>query len=120
MLRVLNRRSPSVRVPERPEPTRSDCHAWSASPNYDFLSTIAGIEPASAGFTTVKIEPHLGTLQWIEGSMPSPLGTIQFLLKRSGEKGIQGEIILPAMLKGTFIWEGKTIVLKDEKQKIIL
>jgi alpha-L-rhamnosidase len=40
---------------EKPDPTRSDCHAWSASPNYDFLATVAGIEPALPGFKTVKI-----------------------------------------------------------------
>jgi alpha-L-rhamnosidase len=29
---------------ETPEPTRSDCHAWSASPNYDLLTIVAGIQ----------------------------------------------------------------------------
>jgi len=47
---------------EKPDPTRSDCHAWSASPDYDLLATVAGIEPASPGFQTVKIEPALGPL----------------------------------------------------------
>ncbi len=30
---------------ENPEPTRSDCHAWSAAPNYQFLSTVLGVNP---------------------------------------------------------------------------
>jgi alpha-L-rhamnosidase len=46
---------------ERPDPTRSDCHAWSASPLYEFLATVCGVEPASPGFKTVRIEPHLAT-----------------------------------------------------------
>lgn len=96
---------------EKPDPTRSDCHAWSASPNYDFLATIAGIEPASPGFKTVKIEPHLGELTHIEGKMPHPDGTIFFQLKRKGNSGIEGEIELPGNLSGTFIWNGKTLNL---------
>ena len=29
-------------VPEKPEPTRSDSHAWSAHPNYGLLATVLG------------------------------------------------------------------------------
>jgi hypothetical protein len=32
---------------EQPEPTRSDSHAWSAHPNFDFLTIVAGIRPKS-------------------------------------------------------------------------
>jgi len=101
---------------ETPEPTRSDCHAWSASPTYDFLATVAGIEPASSGFKTVRIEPHLGELKYIEGKMPHPSGMIQFSLKRKGEKGISGEVILPENLTGVFIWQGKTLNLKGQTE----
>ncbi len=96
---------------EKPDPTRSDCHAWSASPNYDFLATVAGIEPASYGFKTVKIEPHLGELTEIKGKMPHPAGTISFDLKRNGENGITGTIVLPDGLSGHFTWNGKQLPL---------
>jgi len=99
---------------ERPDPTRSDCHAWSASPNYDFLATVAGIEPASPGFKTVKIEPYLGELQFINVKMPHPAGTILFSLKRTENNGIEGEINLPEDLSGIFIWNGKTLNLKGK------
>jgi len=48
---------------ETAEPTRSDDHAWSAHPNYDLLTLVAGIRPASPGFRTVLIAPHLGALK---------------------------------------------------------
>lgn len=95
---------------EKPDPTRSDCHAWSASPNYDFLATIAGIEPAEPGFASVKMKPSLGELNEISGKVQHPKGTISFQLKRYG-KGIKGEVELPENLKGIFYWQGKEIPL---------
>ena len=99
---------------ENPDPTRSDCHAWSASPNYDFLATVAGIRPASPGFKSVHMEPALGSLKFIKGQMPHPLGLIRFDLKRSGTDGIDGTVELPYGLNGTFAWKGKLVNLKGK------
>lgn len=99
---------------ENPDPTRSDCHAWSASPNYDFLATVAGIRPGTSGFKTVEMEPALGNLTFIKGQMPHPAGTIIFNLKRIGSDGISGEVVLPEGLTGKFTWNGKTITLKGK------
>ncbi|RPH99371.1 MAG: alpha-L-rhamnosidase [Calditrichaeota bacterium] len=96
---------------ERPEPTRSDCHAWSASPNYDFLATVCGIQPAEPGFKSVAIRPALGKLTWVKASMPHPLGEIKVELKRKGVSGIEGQITLPPGLNGTFIWNDQEINL---------
>jgi hypothetical protein len=98
---------------EKPDPTRSDCHAWSASPNYDFLSTVAGITPTEPGFKKIKMEPALGKLSQINGNMPHPGGNIIFALKRKGKKGITGEVRLPENLSGIFVWNGKEIELKN-------
>ena len=99
---------------ENPDPARSDCHAWSASPNYDFLATVAGIRPASPGFKTVRIEPALGALKFIKGQLPHPSGLIIFDLKRTGTDGIEGTVELPGSLSGTFIWKGKSVSLKGK------
>jgi alpha-L-rhamnosidase len=104
---------------EKQDPTRSDCHAWSASPNYDFLATVAGIRPASPGFKTIRMEPALGELKFIKGQMPHPSGMIVFDLKRKGTDGIEGEVTLPEGLTGTFGWKGKTVQLKG-KTNILL
>lgn len=92
---------------ENPEPTRSDCHAWSSSPNYDFLATILGVEPDAPGFASVRIEPHPGHLNRISGVVPHPQGDIRVELRRtqpgnrnsggrnstvSGHGGLRGEV----------------------------
>jgi hypothetical protein len=105
---------------ENPDPSRSDCHAWSASPNYDFLATICGINPDKPGFSSVKIEPALGELKEVKASMPHPKGIISLDLKRRGAAGIKGEINLPPGLTGKFVWAGKEVFLNQGFQKIEL
>lgn len=105
---------------ENPDPTRSDCHAWSSSPNYDFLSTICGIMPASPGFASVRIQPALGELTQAEGVMPHPAGDIHVSLQRKGNTGIEADIVLPSKLTGEFVWKGRTVKLKPGQQKISL
>lgn len=105
---------------ENPDPARSDCHAWSSSPNYDFLATICGIVPSAPGFSAVRIEPALGELTDAKGSMPHPDGDITVSLKRKGKDGITAEISLPGKLSGEFIWKGKTVKLVGGVQKITL
>ncbi|MFC5410172.1 family 78 glycoside hydrolase catalytic domain [Larkinella bovis] len=105
---------------ENPEPTRSDCHAWSAAPNYEFLSTVCGINPASPGFETVVITPYLGNLQFAEGTMPHPYGDIAVRFDKTPTGGLKGTVTLPEGLTGTLKWKGKTIVLKDGQQAISL
>ncbi len=105
---------------ENPEPTRSDCHAWSASPNYDFFATICGIVPAKPGFSVVRIAPSMGELKDITAEMPHPNGRIKVILHRKGKNGIEAEISLPEKITGEFVWEGNTIPLKGGTQKIAL
>jgi hypothetical protein len=105
---------------ENPEPTRSDCHGWSASPEYDFLATICGIMPLQPGFNSVKIEPHLGTLNHVIASMPYKISgqEIKVELQRRGETGINASISLPENCTGKFIWMGKMLLLHPGEQTI--
>ncbi len=100
--------------------TRSECHAWSASPNYDLLTTVCGIRPAEPGFRSVHIEPNLGHLNWLKGSMPHPAGEIYVELKHTDETGLTGVVCLPKELTGTFCWQNKRIELSPGENNISL
>jgi alpha-L-rhamnosidase len=103
---------------ENPDPTRSDCHAWSASPNYDLLATVCGITPASAGFKTVTIKPHMGELTRVSGTIPHPKGEIAVVLQKQGKQGVVAEITLPPNITGVFTWNNKETKLEGGiKQK---
>ncbi len=92
---------------EKPEPTRSDCHAWSASPLYFFLSSVAGVVPAQPGFKTVRIEPRPGELKTFQAEIPHPSGTIRVTGDNMGENNPIFRIGLPEGLNGRFYWQGK-------------
>ena len=91
---------------------RSDCHAWGASPMYDFLATVCGIRPSSPGFRSVVIEPAFGPLSRLHAKMPHPDGEIILKLEKKGQHSVKGVIILPEGLEGTFNWNDDKMNLK--------
>jgi len=61
--------------PEQPEPTRSDCHAWSAWPSYAFLTHVLGVQPAAPGFAAHVITPkHVTGWDKVSGTIATPNG----------------------------------------------
>jgi alpha-L-rhamnosidase len=99
--------------------SRSDCHAWSAHPNYDLLTIVAGIKPAAPGFARVRIEPHLGALDRLEASLPHPKGPIQVTYERTGD-AIRATVTLPEGLEGEFHWRGRATPLRPGRQTLAL
>ncbi|MBK8633443.1 MAG: alpha-L-rhamnosidase [Saprospiraceae bacterium] len=97
---------------EKPDPTRSDCHAWSASPIYFYLSGICGITPFDSGFKTVHIKPNLGDLTFAEGQIPHRNGMIITKFAKS-EKGITGSVFLPEGLTGRLEINATMIMLRQ-------
>lgn len=96
---------------ERPEPTRSDCHAWSAAPNYDLLQLVGGIKSAAPGFNEVTIQPEPGNLNQFEAGIPHPRGNLSYSFSRKGKK-TEITVTMPPGLTGKLIYAGKSIALK--------
>ena len=106
-------------TPETPDPSRSDTHAWSGHPAYDFNTIIAGVHPGAPGFATVRIEPSLGNLSSIDATTPHPSGSIRTSFRRGGDK-VEATIELPVGITGSLIWKGKVQTLHAGVQHIIL
>ncbi len=104
---------------ETPEPTRSDCHAWSASPNYDLLTIVAGIQPGAPGFKKVLIEPHLEGLHQLTASMPHPDGMIETSYRLDGDHWT-ATVTLPPGVDGQFAWKNKVWPLHSGPQTLPL
>lgn len=91
---------------DRPgNPSRSDCHAWSASPNIEIFRTVLGIDSAGPGFNRVSVRPHLGKLTGAAGSVPHPRGNVEVTLEPR-ESGFAATVVLPPGVTGEFEWRG--------------
>jgi alpha-L-rhamnosidase len=101
------------------EPSRSDCHAWGASPNVELYRILLGIDSDSGGFKKVIIAPNLGEITKISGSIPHPDGIIEvnYLVDNLGK--LSAEISLPKGISGRFIWKGTERKLVEGKQILV-
>jgi hypothetical protein len=104
---------------ETPDPTRSDTHAWSGHPAYDFNTIVAGVHPGAPGFATVRIRPALGRLDWVAATTPHPAGLIRTSYKHRGDT-VEATIELPGKLTGVLVWKGKEYSLHPGEQKFEL
>jgi hypothetical protein len=52
------------------------CHAWGASPLYLLGKYYLGVKPTQPGYAAYVVEPDLGGLKWIDGTVPTPHGNI--------------------------------------------
>lgn len=49
---------------------RSDCHAWSCAPLYEFMAEVAGVRPAEPGWTSIACSPRTQLFREFRGRVP--------------------------------------------------
>ncbi|MDR2497311.1 MAG: alpha-L-rhamnosidase N-terminal domain-containing protein [Tannerellaceae bacterium] len=98
---------------EMPEPSRSDCHAWGASPNVELFRILLGIDSDAPGFKRIRIAPSLGELKEVSGTMPHPLGSVSaaYLIDKKG--AFRATLTLPSGTDGVFVWKGQEYPLHE-------
>lgn len=62
------------------------CHGWASSVTAWLSEYILGIQVKDAGCRKLEIIPHLGDLEWVEGTYPTPYGNV-FVSHRKMENG---------------------------------
>ena len=100
---------------ETPEPTRSDSHAWSAHPTFDLMTIVAGIVPGAPGFRSVDITPHLGNLNDVAATMPTPHGPVEVRYKKANGQWT-ARVTLPDSISGALNWHGHAMALHPGAQ----
>ncbi|MFC5682219.1 family 78 glycoside hydrolase catalytic domain [Flavobacterium sp. MAHUQ-51] len=72
---------------------KSLCHAWGSSPIYLLGKYYLGVKPTAPGYAQYEIKPNLGSLQWMEGKVPTPKGEVALYVSQSEikVKAVEGE-----------------------------
>ena len=65
------------------------CHGWASGPTAWLSRHVLGVEVVEPGFKKVRIVPHLGNLNWVEGTFPTPMGVITI----KHVKGVDGKVV---------------------------
>lgn len=77
---------------------KSLCHAWGSCPLFLLGRYFLGVVPISAGYSSFRVQPQLGTFQFIKGTVPTPKGNIKVYCDESeiivtNDTSVQGELI---------------------------
>ena len=68
------------------------CHGWSSTPTWDLVTHTLGISPASPGYASVRVDPHLGDLDWARAVVPTPHGPITVEARADGTVEIDSPV----------------------------
>lgn len=77
----------------------SFCHGWASGPTAWMSTHVLGVEILEAGCKRVRITPHLGRLQWAEGTFPTPYGQISIRHERRADGSVKSTIKAPKGVK---------------------
>lgn len=71
----------------------SFCHGWASGATSWLTENVLGIQILEPGCRKVKIEPHLGDLEWAKGTYPTPYGeiTVSHVKREDGTVETQAE-----------------------------
>jgi alpha-L-rhamnosidase len=75
------------------------CHGWAAGPTPWLSEYVLGISIVEPGCKVIRIDPHLGNLQWVEGSFPTPYGLIKVRHEKQPDGTIKSKIEAPKKIK---------------------
>ena len=75
------------------------CHGWASGPTSWLSENVLGVKVLEPGCKKVSIEPHLGDLEWVEGTFPTPYGVIEIRHEKQADGKIKSTVKAPKQVK---------------------
>ncbi len=96
---------------ENPEPTRSDCHAWSAHPILGFFQIIAGVTSTAPKWSKVKIAPQPFELKRFDAHIAHPLGDLTVAFEND-------RLVIDTPVQAHLFWQDREALLNPGMHRI--
>ncbi len=71
------------------------CHGWASGPTSWLTEHVLGIKVVAPGSKTVLVDPHLGDLEYAEGTYPTPYGPIHVSHRKDKDGKVVSTIAAP-------------------------
>ena len=78
------------------------CHGWASGPTSWLTKYVLGIHVVEPGSKTIRITPHLGDLEFADGTFPTPYGVVSVRHTKLSDGSISSEVDAPEEVK--IIW----------------
>lgn len=75
------------------------CHGWASGPTSWLSEHVLGVSVVEPGCKTIRIQPNLGDLQWVEGTYPTPLGVVKIRHEKQANGTVKSTIDAPKGVK---------------------
>jgi alpha-L-rhamnosidase len=75
------------------------CHGWASGPTAWLSRYVLGIQIEEPGCKTLRLSPHLGDLQYAEGTYPTPYGPVSVRHERLADGSIRSKVGKPRQVR---------------------
>ncbi len=75
------------------------CHGWASGPTAWLSEYVLGVQVLEPGCKVLKVEPHLGDLEWVKGSYPTPQGIVSIEHRKKTNGEIETKVDAPKGVK---------------------
>ena len=75
------------------------CHGWASGPTAWMSEHVLGVRILEPGCKKVSVTPHLGKLDWAEGTYPTPYGQIEIRHEKQADGSVKSTVKAPKGVK---------------------
>jgi len=77
----------------------SFCHGWASGPTSWLTQYVLGVNVLKPGCKEIRLDPHLGDLQWVKGTFPTPSGILEIEHRKMTDGTIKTTFTAPKGIK---------------------